>query len=276
MADVKVRAMLEPKTHDLTGGSVDMKVNSLRRDGTRAPIVFLHGFGSTKEDYADVARRAAFDDRGVLAYDAPGCGRTVCSDVEQVSIPFLVETALTLLESEGIDRFHLVGHSMGGLTALMLADAHPDRILSFCDIEGNIAPEDCFLSRQIHDYADDDPAAFLDAFADRARQAPYWSSPLFAAALHHKVNVRAVRGIFTSMVDLSDNGDLMTRFLGLPCPRMFMYGDQNNTLSYLAHIADKGVELAEIPECGHFPMYANPPEMWRRLAAFIDASEATI
>ena len=172
MADVKVRAMLEPKTHDLTGGPVDMKVNSLRRDGTRAPIVFLHRFGSTKEDYADVTRHAAFDDRGVLAYDAPGCGRRVCSDVEQVSIPFLVETALTLLESEGIDRFHLVGHSMGGLTALMLADGHPDRILSFCDIEGNIAPEDCFLSRQIHDYADDDPAAFLDAFADRARQAP--------------------------------------------------------------------------------------------------------
>lgn len=77
------------------------------------------------------------------------------------------------------------------------------------------------------------------------------------------------------MVDLSDNADLMTRFLGLPCPTMFMYGDQNSTLSYLAHIEANGVELAEIPQCGHFPMYSNAPEMWRRLAAFVNGAEST-
>jgi pimeloyl-ACP methyl ester carboxylesterase len=49
---------------------------------------------------------------------------------------------------------------------------------------------------------------------------------------------------------------------------MFMYGAQNNTLSYLPHLAANGVELAEIPYCGHFPMYSNAPEMWRRIAAF--------
>lgn len=63
------------------------------------------------------------------------------------------------------------------------------------------------------------------------------------------------------------------RFLNLPCPKMFMYGDQNAVLSYLSHIAAQGVELAEIPECGHFPMYANPPEMWRRIRRFIAEGE---
>ncbi|WP_399476426.1 hypothetical protein [Streptomyces sp. TRM68367] len=38
---------------------------------------------------------------------------------------------------------------MGGLTALLLGHQQPDRVLSFVDIEGNVAPEDCFLSRQI-------------------------------------------------------------------------------------------------------------------------------
>ena len=65
----------------------------------------------------------------------------------------------------------------------------------------------------------------------------------------------------------------MQRFLGLPCPKLFMYGDQNSTLSYLSDIAAKGVELAEIPQCGHFPMYANAPEMWRRISQFIARSE---
>ena len=71
------------------------------------------------------------------------------------------------------------------------------------------------------------------------------------------------------MVDLSDHAGLMERFLGLPCPKMFMYGEQNAHLSYLAHIEDNGVRLAEIPSCGHFPMYSNAPEMWRRIAAFL-------
>ena len=109
----------------------------------------------------------------------------------------------------------------------------------------------------------------MDDFIDRARKAPAWSSPLFAASLAYKVRQEAVHGIFTSMVDLSENTGLMERFLNLPCPKMFMYGNQNSTLSYLSDIASKGVELAEIPQCGHFPMYSNPPEMWRRMGEFI-------
>ena len=51
---------------------------------------------------------------------------------------------------------------------------------------------------------------------------------------------------------------------------MFMYGDQNASLSYLAHIERQGVELAEIPQCGHFPMYSNPPAMWAWISNFLD------
>ena len=61
---------------------------------------------------------------------------------------------------------------MGGLTALMLASAYPERVLSFCNIEGNIAPEDCFLSRQIHDFLADDDQVFMEAFIERTRHAP--------------------------------------------------------------------------------------------------------
>ena len=264
-----MQAEFEHSVRELTVDGVDLRLARIGRTGTRPPILFLHGFGSTKEDYADVVRHPAFRDHGFLAYDAPGCGASECTDLGKLSIPFLVETALRMLEAEGIDRFHLVGHSMGGLTALMLADAHPDGVLSFCDIEGNIAPEDCFLSRQIIEHADPDPDRFLQAFAERARLSPAYSSALFAASLPHKVRAEAVRGIFTSMVDLSDNAGLMQRFLALPCPKMFMYGDQNRSLSYLDHIEENGVLRAEIPECGHFPMYANPPAMWAAMADLI-------
>ena len=91
--------------------------------------------------------------------------------------------------------------------------------------------------------------------------------------MRHKVRAGAVRGIFESMVELSDHGDLMAGFLSLPFPRMFLYGQQNASLSYLQHLETNGVRLAEIPSSGHWPMYANPVAMWERIAAFVDRAE---
>lgn len=261
------------ETVSLEVEGVALKVAAISRQGELVPIVFLHGFGSTKEDYADIAVNRALAGRPFLAYDAPGCGETSCGDLRKVSVPFLVETAKAMVAHAGIDRFHLVGHSMGGLTALMLANELRDRVLSFVDIEGNVAPEDCFLSRQIMDFPTEDPQAFFNDFIDRNWHSSQYSSPLYAASLRHKVRAQAVSGIFTSMVHLSDHGDLMGKFLSLPFPRMFMYGEQNSYLTYLPLLAKSGVELAEISDCGHFPMYSNPVEMWRRIDAFVTSAE---
>lgn len=264
---------LERFTRSLRVDGVDLEVAGVRRDGTAAPIVFLHGFGSTKEDYADVIQHAALDDHAVLAYDAPGCGSTRSSALAAGTIPFLLATAEAMLEAADIDRFHLVGHSMGGLTGLLLADRHPGRVLSFTDIEGNLAPEDCFLSRQILTHPAETDETFLADFRDRAADSRFAASALYAAGLPQKVRAGAVRAIFTSMVELSDHGDLLERFLALPMPRVFMHGAQNRALSYLPTLRGRGVEVAEIAECGHFPMYSNPPEMWRWIARLVAGAE---
>lgn len=248
---------------------VRVDVAGMHREGTGVPLVFLHGFGSTKEDYADVMQRTELADRPILAYDAPGCGETQCTDLSRVSIPFLVSTALRIFERMKIDRFHLIGHSMGGLTALILGDEHPGRVSSFIDIEGNVSPEDCFLSRQVVSHPHDNPEDFFGEFIDRAWNSRYFSSTLYSASLRHKVRVGAARPIFESMVELSDHGGLMDRFVSMPVPKMFMYGQQNASLSYLGRLADNGVELAEISHSGHFPMYSNAPEMWDRITDFI-------
>jgi pimeloyl-ACP methyl ester carboxylesterase len=78
--------MLERFDVPLTIGGTRVDIAGLYRDGTGAPLVFLHGFGSTKEDYADVVQQERLDDLPVLAYDAPGFGATVCSDLTALSI----------------------------------------------------------------------------------------------------------------------------------------------------------------------------------------------
>lgn len=261
---------LEPFNLPVRVDGIDLEIAGLRRDGGGIPLVFLHGFGSTKEDYADVVHLAALDDRPVVAYDAPGCGGSRVADPGSVSIPFLVRTAEQVLQAHGIEHFDLVGHSMGGLTALVLADRHRDRVLHFVDIEGNLAPEDCFLSRQIVDHPEPDPDTFMARFVERVAASSAYGSALYASTLTHKVRADVVRSIFESMVELSDHGDLLTRFLHLPMPRLLMYGEQNAGLSYLPTLRDAaGVQLAEIPDCGHFPMYSNASAMWRCIDEFV-------
>ncbi|MFD0006099.1 alpha/beta fold hydrolase [Streptomyces sp. NPDC127178] len=264
---------LERFTLPLTVGGTRVEVSGLHRGGTGTPLVFLHGFGSTKEDYADVVQQAQLADHPVLAYDAPGCGGSTCSDLGAVSIPFLVSVAEQVLKAWRIDRFQVVGHLMGGLTALVLADGDPGRVASFTSIEGNVAPEDCFLSRQIVTHAHDDPDEFLARFAERVGGSRFHGGALYTSSLPHKVRAGAVRAIFESMVDLSDHGKLLDRFLGLRAPKMFMYGEQNSSLSYLPALAEGGVELAEISQCAHFPMYSNPPEMWARITDLVTRAD---
>ncbi|WYZ43218.1 hypothetical protein EsH8_VI_000917 [Colletotrichum jinshuiense] len=248
---------------------VRLDISTVRRHGPLDPILFLHGFGSTKEDYTDISLHESLSNYSFIAYDAPGSGSSSISDFSALSMPFLVAVAEGILKSHNINRFHLVGHSMGGLTGLLLAQRNPGAVLSFTNIKGNLSPEDCFLSRQIADFPSNDPEVFVREFIERTRRSPAYGNGVYAASFRAKVRAESVRPTFESMVHYSDHGDLLNVFEGLPCPKMFMFGVAYNTLSYLPRISKAGVELAEIPKSAHFVMYSNPMAMWDRIENFL-------
>ncbi|KAJ6164921.1 hypothetical protein N7470_003593 [Penicillium chermesinum] len=252
---------------------VNLELSTIHRLNSTAPVLFLHGFGSCKEDLADFFLHPTLEKYGFIAYDAPGCGNSTTDDLSAIDMPFLLATVEEFLAHFGISQIHIIGHSMGGLTALLFAHRHPGRVLSFVDIKGNLAPEDCFLSRQTYEHPSKNPDEFFEAFIDRTRNTKSYSSPLFASVLRTRVRAAAVKPIFESMVRYSDEDDLVTKFIKLECPRMFVFGEENQELSYLERLGKEGVQLALIPESGHFPMYANPVEMYRRIAGFLDTVE---
>jgi hypothetical protein len=47
----------------LTIGTTGVEISGMYRDGTGTPVVFLHSFGSTKEDYADVIQQQGLSGR---------------------------------------------------------------------------------------------------------------------------------------------------------------------------------------------------------------------
>lgn len=267
----------EYKTLDLNIEDTEINLSIIQRlTGKDKIILFLHGFGSSKEDYANLIYFDAFKEYDFIAYDAPSFGGSTCSNHEKLSIPFLVKTAKAILSEYNIEKFHVSGHSMGGLTALLLADELSDKVLSFINIEGNISPEDCFLSRQIISFPEKNPSNFFDKFIERVKVSYDPAAALYAANIKTKVSPPAIKPVFSSMVELSDSETLMTKFLNLPCPKMFMYGVTNRHLSYLANIQEKGVRLSEINFCGHFPMYSNPVQMWNDIAEFLSETNRKI
>ncbi|RAS70873.1 pimeloyl-ACP methyl ester carboxylesterase [Lentzea atacamensis] len=245
---------------------VNLKIAAVRRGGADEPIVFLHGFGTSKEDYTDITQRHDFAGRSFLTYDAPGCGASECADLGAIDVPFLVDTARAVLDRAGIGRYHVVGHSLGGLTALLLAHREPGRVLSFVNIKGTLAPEDCAGIR--HVLSHQEPGDAFLRFAESLRLAPGYSGGLYAANLPHKVRRGAVDSIFRSVIELADHGDLLNKFIALPIPKMYLYGEECASLSYLPLLDAHGVELAEIPHSGHLPMYSNPVATWKRIAVF--------
>jgi len=94
-----------------------------RRDAP--PLLMIHGLGTDARGWA--LQRLAFGRRyRCVAPDNRGVGRT-----GPVAGPYSLERmaldALAVLDAEGIDRAHVMGASMGGVIAQIVAVLHPHR-----------------------------------------------------------------------------------------------------------------------------------------------------
>jgi len=106
------------------------------------PVVFVHSFGgSSGHWFAPLAhlrptRRAlAIDLRGHGESDPPAAGSYAVVD--------LAADIAAVVDSLGLERFVLVGHSMGGAAAIAYAGANPDRVagLVLIGTPGRTPPE---------------------------------------------------------------------------------------------------------------------------------------
>jgi pimeloyl-ACP methyl ester carboxylesterase len=99
---------------------------SYRRKGRGTPLVLVHGYlGGAAQWQAEIAR---FADRfDVIAPDLPGfAGSADLPPADRIAQ--FAAAVVALLDDLGVDRFTLLGHSMGGMIVQDIAATHPDRI----------------------------------------------------------------------------------------------------------------------------------------------------
>lgn len=93
------------------------------------PILFIHGMGSAATAWKLVIRSLGPDIR-CITVDLPGHGESPL-DPSQALDPYSLGVALfDLMESQGVNRFHIVSNSWGGWISLEMAALHPERIAS--------------------------------------------------------------------------------------------------------------------------------------------------
>jgi pimeloyl-ACP methyl ester carboxylesterase len=106
------------------------------------PLVLLHGFTGGKVDFADAIDDLARD-RRVVAWDHRGhADSTNTGDPATYTFDQLADDAAGVVAALGLEQFHLLGHSMGGVVAQRYVLAHRAQVRSLVlmDTAGTAMP----------------------------------------------------------------------------------------------------------------------------------------
>ncbi|MCE2496788.1 MAG: alpha/beta fold hydrolase [Flavobacteriales bacterium] len=101
-----------------------MKLASIIQ-GEGEPLVILHGLFGMPDNWKTLAGDFA-EQFEVHLIDQRNHGRSPHSDEHNYTV--MAEDLLEYFEEHGIDKGHVMGHSMGGKTAMRFAMDHPERV----------------------------------------------------------------------------------------------------------------------------------------------------
>jgi pimeloyl-ACP methyl ester carboxylesterase len=124
----------------LAGPAGSLHVDDGGRGGV--PVVFLHSFAGSTRHWAKQLDHLR-EDRRALAIDLRGHGESDAPSDGNYTADALAQDVAAIVDTLGLKRFVLVGHSMGGSAAIAYAAAHPDRVagLVLAGTPGRTPPE---------------------------------------------------------------------------------------------------------------------------------------
>lgn len=103
------------------------------------PLLVLHGMLGSARNWQTSGRDLAGNFH-VYALDARNHGRS--PHAPEMTYPAMVGDVIAWMDRQGLAKAGLVGHSMGGKTAMLLACRHPERVARLVVVD--IAPKDYF------------------------------------------------------------------------------------------------------------------------------------
>jgi pimeloyl-ACP methyl ester carboxylesterase len=108
---------------------VDNNTISYLDGGKGDTILMLHGFGGNKDHWTKFSKSLTTNFH-VVAIDLPGFGESSKIETESYNIDSQVKKLSRIIDVLRLNKFHLVGNSMGGTIAGRYTAVVPDKVLS--------------------------------------------------------------------------------------------------------------------------------------------------
>ena len=231
--------------------------------GAAPTRVYLHGLGSSSAPYyTPAANHPALAGHRSLLVDLLGFGISDRPDGFDYSLGGHADALAAALTQAGVDAADVVGHSMGGAVAIVLAERHPRLVERLVLVDANLDPSvPGSASSAIAGYTE---TAFLTHGWDETldRIGPHWRSTMRLAA---------PTAVYRSAVSLAreTRPALRETLLNLPVPRTFLYPADDGPPDGAAELYAAGVQLVAIPDSGHNIMIDNVDGFARAVAAVL-------
>lgn len=240
------------------------------------PVVCVHGYTSSAEAFNAMARR--LEDRAhLVAMDVRGHGESAWSPDGAYQYADQAGDLAALVDRLGIERFVLIGTSMGGIIAMVYASQHADRLRGL--VLNDIGPDVEAGSTRITGLVGSRPADF--ASLDEAMEYRRQTSPITAArpledqeetargVLRQQPDARWVWKMDPAYIEQRVKRGAPARprlwpaLETLPCPTLVVWGTESDVLSEaqakrMVAALPKG-ELVSVHGVGHAPTLVEPP-----------------
>lgn len=247
----------------------DQVVHVHTRAGSEDTVVWLvHGLGDSAETWRRLFTAPILESWELIAPDLPGFGSSPPISSAIIAVEELAASLRQLIERVTPSRrVAIVGHSLGGVLATLLAEEKPEWLVAVANIEGNLTADDCFLSGAASDASD--PLVWFSQLMDqvRAQGARHGAMRCYSEAL-----AVADRETFFScsrdLVRLCKNDELFERYHSLAVPKLYCHGDtlSNSTLARLDQYAEARERFTG---AGHWVQLDASDALSDRLAAWL-------
>jgi pimeloyl-ACP methyl ester carboxylesterase len=254
------------------------------------PLLLVHGFTGAKEDFTDFLERLAAlgwhavapDNRGHGASDKP-------AGTESYSLDRFAADSLGIADQlwPG-QRFVLLGHSMGGMIAQVLAVQHPDRLAGLILMDtghGRLSIPADQLEKIDAIVQEVGVAGLADIQARQTEPGPL-DSPAHLKLMaerpgYREFNERKLRAasddMYRAMIAVITGAeDRLDSLAAIRVPTLVLVGEQDAPFIRASENMAKTIpdaELAVLPDAGHSPQFENEDAWWGAVSGFLASLE---
>jgi pimeloyl-ACP methyl ester carboxylesterase len=208
----------------------EMDIAYLESGSGSPTLLCLHGIQSLKETYQSWARSSLAQRNRIVIPDIPGFGSSRMPSGESFELGRQAERLIAFIDSLGLERLVVYGHSLGGMLGTLLLERIPERIEGLVSAEGNLRLQDCGESRRVAalSFEEFEATRYLE-LRKRGVQVDAWA---FYSTCRAVVDLAASERLYRCIADSL-------------CPVLFIRGGRSHFASVPSGRNVRNIEIAE-------------------------------